>query len=145
MYTISTRRFCTRSRWDDRIGLRYAPAGLQLAPLDRGFTVERTFVGRHLSLVGLESSSQVIVRPSGVAVVENSLLALVFGATPSVRNEGVLILQHTALLAWSAVGVPTTAFVNTGSAHVAALVLQSYGGSTAPLSPATPRPSTSTK
>lgn len=98
------------------------------------FTVEGTFVGRHLSLVGLESSSQVIVRPSGVAVVENSLLAHVFGATPSVRNEGVLILQHTALLAWSAVGVPTTAFVNTGSAHVAASVLQSCGGSTAPLS-----------
>ena len=28
-----------------RIGLRYAPAGLQLAPLDRGFTVERTYEG----------------------------------------------------------------------------------------------------
>lgn len=92
------------------------------------FTVNGVFVGRRLSIVGLESSSQIIVGPSGVAAIENSLFAHVFGNRPTVRNEGVLMLQHSALLSWSSIGVPYTAFVNSGTAHVAATVLQSCTG-----------------
>lgn len=96
-------------------------------------TVEGGFVGRHLSLVGLESSGQIVVRPSGTALVENSLLAHVFGNQPTVRNEGTLVLQHVALLSWSDIIVPTTAFANHGTAYVVASVLQSCSGS-APVS-----------
>jgi CSLREA domain-containing protein len=95
--------------------------------------VDGAFVGRHLSLVGLESIGQLDVGPTGAAVVENSLFAHVFGVHPTVTNEGTLVMRHTALLAWSDLNVNTTAFHNSGTAHVTASVLQQCTG-TAPLS-----------
>ncbi|MCC5951401.1 MAG: CSLREA domain-containing protein [Acidimicrobiia bacterium] len=92
------------------------------------FEVHGTFVGRHLSLVGLESSGQVVVGPTGVAAVENSLLAHVFGHVAAVRNEGTVFLRNTSLLSWSDINVPTRALTNWGSATVASSILQSCFG-----------------
>lgn len=95
------------------------------------FLVRGTFVGRHLSLAGLESSGQVVVATTGTAVIENSILVHVFGNTPTVQNQGTLILRSSSLRAWSDLGVNTPALANTGRVVVASSVLQSCTG-TAP-------------
>lgn len=76
----------------------------------------------------LESSGQLVVGPTGTAVVESSLLAHVFGARPSVSNRGTTVLVPTTLLSWGDLGVPTTALSNTGDLRVVSSVLQSCGG-----------------
>lgn len=92
------------------------------------FRVEGTFVGRHLSIVGLESSGQLVVAPTGTAFVENSLFAHVFHPVPTVWNDGTLFLRYTALRSWTEVGVTTPALAGSRSTTVAASILQSCTG-----------------
>lgn len=63
--------------------------------------VDGTLVADHLRLMNLEGHDSVIhVRPGGAAALQNTMVAMVFGAgAPAVRNEGVLALRHTSL--WS--------------------------------------------
>ncbi|MBX3284706.1 MAG: hypothetical protein KF703_05125 [Actinobacteria bacterium] len=95
------------------------------------FLVRGVLVGRHLNLAGLESSGQVVVAPTGTAVLENSIFVHVFGATPTIRNEGTVALRHVALRSWVSLGVTTPALSNSGHAVAVASILQTCTG-TAP-------------
>jgi hypothetical protein len=90
--------------------------------------VHGTFVGRHLSLVGLESIGQVAVGPTGTAVLENSLFVHVFGNRSTVTNAGTLVMRNVALLSSPAAGELWPALANSGTAVVSSSVLQSCSG-----------------
>ncbi len=92
------------------------------------FLVRGALVGRHLSLTGLESSGQVVVAPTGTAVLENSLLVHVFGSTATISNQGTVVLRHVALRSWVSLGVTTPALANSGRAVVASSILQTCTG-----------------
>ncbi len=92
------------------------------------FIVDGTFIGRHLSLVGLESSGQLLVRSGGSAALENSLLAHVYGPVRTVTNQGSLLLSHVTLLSWLDINQPTVALSNSGQVHAAGSILQSCTG-----------------
>lgn len=92
------------------------------------FLVKGALVGRHLSLTGLESSGQVVVAPTGTAVLENSLLVHVFGGRATIQNQGTVVLRNTALRSWISVGVTTPALSNSGRVIAASSILQSCTG-----------------
>ena len=92
------------------------------------FLVRGALVGRHLSLTGLESSGQVVVTPTGTAVLENSLLVHVFGSTASLQNQGTVVLRNVALRSWISLGVTTPALANSGRVISAASILQTCTG-----------------
>jgi hypothetical protein len=98
------------------------------------FEVFGSFVGNHLSFVGLESSGQVVVRAGGTAVVQNSILAHVFGSTASVQNAGTVVLRNVALLSSTDLVTQTVALLNNGTAYVASSALQTCGGANPPIS-----------
>jgi hypothetical protein len=92
------------------------------------FLVRGSLVGRRLSLTGLESSGQVVVAPTGTAVLENSLLVHVFGATATIQNQGTVVLRNTALRSWSSIGVTTPALANSGRVVSVSSILQTCTG-----------------
>jgi hypothetical protein len=92
------------------------------------FLVKGTFIGQHLTLAGLESSGQVVVAPTGLAVLDNTILVHVFGSTASLQNQGTVIMRNTALRSWINVGVNTPAVSNSGRVIAASSVLQSCTG-----------------
>ena len=92
------------------------------------FIVKGRFVGRHLTIAGLESLGQVVVAPTGLAVLDNTILVHVFGNTATVQNQGTVIMRNTSLRAWSNIGVNTPAVSNSGRVVAESSILQSCTG-----------------
>ncbi len=91
--------------------------------------VEGTLRARDLSLVVIESIWPAIdVEPGGTAVVVGSVLAQVFmPRTPAVRNEGTLVLLHSALHAVD-YGPAPAVLANGGTVHSAASAITRCSG-----------------
>lgn len=81
--------------------------------------VEGVLHARHVSLVVIESIWPAIdVRPGGVAVVTNSVIAQAFfPGVPAVRNDGLLSLTSSAVHALSNNGDVPEALTNTGTVY----------------------------